>query len=89
MANGTLAGKSRSAPFGPRKPNASPRRISNGASIERLNWLGDPSEHGRKLSAGIMANYLYEPDHIAERAEAYSAHGEETISGEIRELLAE
>jgi malonyl-CoA decarboxylase len=33
---------------------------SNGARLERINWLGDTSEQGMRQSAGIMANYLYD-----------------------------
>lgn len=33
--------------------------LTNGASLERLNWLGDTSAHGLQLSAGMMVNYLY------------------------------
>ena len=38
-------------------------------SIERINWLADPSRSGRGARPALMANYLYEPDRIAERAE--------------------
>ena len=34
-----------------------------------------------------MANYLYEPDHIAERADAFVARGEVSMSNAVRELL--
>ena len=33
--------------------------LSNGARVERLNWLGDVSPKGLQQSAGIMVNYLY------------------------------
>jgi malonyl-CoA decarboxylase len=33
--------------------------LGNGASLERLNWLGDTSEQGMARSAGIMVNYVY------------------------------
>ena len=35
-----------------------------------------------------MANYLYEPDHIPERAEAYVTRGEVPMSAEVRDLVA-
>jgi malonyl-CoA decarboxylase len=63
--------------------------FANGASLERLNWLADPSPSGRAGSAGLMANYFYEPDKIAERAEQYARDGEIAYSGAIRELIAE
>jgi len=62
--------------------------LSNGASIERANWMADPSPTGRARSFGVMANYRYEPEHIAERAEAYAANAEVTASNQVRELLA-
>jgi malonyl-CoA decarboxylase len=33
--------------------------LGNGASLERLNWMGDISEQGMARSAGIMVNYVY------------------------------
>src|SRR5690606_18209528 len=43
--------------------------LSNGARIERLNWLGDTSEKGLRQSAGIMVNYLYRLSDIEENHE--------------------
>jgi malonyl-CoA decarboxylase len=34
--------------------------LGNGARLERLNWLGDPSEAGLRRSLGLMANYVYQ-----------------------------
>lgn len=62
--------------------------LANGAVIERINWLADPSPTGRERSATIMANYTYEPDRIAGRAENYVARGEIATSAAVRELLA-
>jgi malonyl-CoA decarboxylase len=62
---------------------------SNGASLEQLDWLADPSPSGRARSAGLMANYLYEPEHIAERADRYARRGEVATTAAIRDLLAE
>jgi malonyl-CoA decarboxylase len=33
--------------------------LSNGASLERLNWMGDTSASGMARSAGLMVNYVY------------------------------
>jgi malonyl-CoA decarboxylase len=33
--------------------------LGNGASLERLNWMGDTSEQGMGRSAGLMVNYVY------------------------------
>jgi malonyl-CoA decarboxylase len=62
--------------------------LANGATIERINWLADPSPIGRDRSGGLMANYVYEPDHIAERAEGFVARGEVSMSNAVRELLS-
>jgi malonyl-CoA decarboxylase len=62
--------------------------LANGAAIERVNWMADPSPVGRSRSFGVMANYLYEDDRIAERAEAYAARGEVSASSAVRDLGA-
>jgi malonyl-CoA decarboxylase len=61
--------------------------LANGAMIQRINWLGDPSPTGRDRSAGLMANYVYEPDQIAARAEAFVTRNEVPMSASVRELL--
>ena len=33
-----------------------------------------------------MTNYVYDPDRIPERAEAYATKGEVTMSSEVRDL---
>merc|ERR1711918_63908 len=33
--------------------------VSNGASVARINWLGDPSPQGVQQSLGLMVNYEY------------------------------
>ncbi len=62
--------------------------LANGAAVERVNWMADPSAVGRARSFGLMANYLYENDKIAERAEAYATHGTVPVSNAVRDLLA-
>jgi malonyl-CoA decarboxylase len=61
--------------------------LANGAKVDRINWLADPSATGRARSAGLMANYLYEPDHIAQRADAFVSRGEVSMSSAVRDLL--
>jgi len=60
--------------------------LSNGATIERIDWMADATPKGREQSFGVMANYLYEPDRIPERAEAYATKGEIPMAAEVREL---
>lgn len=61
--------------------------LSNGARVERLNWMGDTSPKGLKQSLGLMVNYLYKLDEIETNHEAYSATGKVATSSEIRSLL--
>ena len=61
--------------------------LSNGARIERINWLADISQKGLDQSAGLMINYLYELGDIEENHETYRARGEATASAAVRELL--
>jgi malonyl-CoA decarboxylase len=62
--------------------------LANGAAVERINWLADPSPVGRARAFGLMANYLYEDERIPDRAEAYAARGEVAASAAVRELVA-
>jgi malonyl-CoA decarboxylase len=60
--------------------------LSNGARVERLNWLGDVSAKGLQQSAGIMVNYLYRLADIAANHEAYRGEGRVAASAMIRSL---
>jgi malonyl-CoA decarboxylase len=60
--------------------------LSNGARLERLNWLADPSDKGMAQSAGIMANYLYKLAEIEDNHEAYTGKGRITVSSAVRAL---
>jgi malonyl-CoA decarboxylase len=61
--------------------------LSNGARVERLNWLGDTSDNGLAQSGGIMVNYRYELDEIEANHEAYKGAGEIRTSSTVRSLL--
>ncbi len=61
--------------------------LSNGARIERLNWLADTSAKGMAQSAGIMVNYLYKLSDIEANHEAYSGEGQVAASSAVRSLL--
>jgi len=61
--------------------------LSNGARIERINWLADTSAKGIAQSVGLMVNYQYRPEDIAENHEAYVGSGEVPASGAVRALL--
>ena len=61
--------------------------LTNGARLERLNWLGDTSKSGLERSAGLMVNYLYELDRIEENHESYTGDGSVTASAAVTRLL--
>ena len=60
--------------------------LSNGARIERLNWLADRSEKGRAQSAGMMVNYLYKLADIECNHENYKGTGKIRSSAAIKAL---
>jgi malonyl-CoA decarboxylase len=60
--------------------------LSNGARVERLNWLGDVSEKGLAQSAGLMVNYLYRLGDIEANHEAYRDEGLVATSSAVRSL---
>ena len=61
--------------------------LSNGARMERLDWLADTSPRGIARSCGLMINYLYEVDDIAGNHESYAGAGEIPASSRVRALL--
>jgi malonyl-CoA decarboxylase len=60
--------------------------LTNGARMERLNWLADTSANGLRQSAGIMINYLYKLGDIDDNHEAYTGAGKVAASSAIRSL---
>jgi malonyl-CoA decarboxylase len=61
--------------------------LSNGARIERLNWLGNTSVEGFTQSAGMMVNYRYKLDDIEANHEVYTGEGRVRVSSSVRSLL--
>ena len=61
--------------------------LTNGARVERINWLADTSEKGLQQSAGMMVNYLYRLDHIEPNHEAYRGEGKVAASAAVRHSL--
>jgi malonyl-CoA decarboxylase len=61
--------------------------LSNGARLERINWLGDVSPKGLRESAGMMVNYLYVLDQIDDNHEAYMTEGKIVTGPAVRDLL--
>ncbi len=60
--------------------------LGNGARLERINWLGDPSPKGLAQSFGIMVNYLYDLDDIEKNHEAYAGSRTIVASSAVKKL---
>ena len=50
--------------------------LSNGAQIERINWMGDDSIEGISTSLGMMVNYRYVLNNVDKNHENYVKTGE-------------
>jgi malonyl-CoA decarboxylase len=61
--------------------------LSNGASIERINWLADTSVRGIAQSASMMVNYRYRLGQIERNHEAYTGEGLVTATSAVRKLI--
>ena len=61
--------------------------LTNGARIERINWLADTSPRGIAQSAGLMVNYRYKLEDIEKNHEAYASRGKVTTWLGVRKLL--
>ena len=61
--------------------------LTNGARLERIDWLADTSAKGLTQSAGLMVNYLYRLGDIEDNHEAYSDRGEVRVSASVRAVL--
>jgi malonyl-CoA decarboxylase len=60
--------------------------LKNGACLERINWMGDPSARGIEQSAGLMANYVYVLGDLQRNHELYVRSGEVCCSRRIERL---
>ncbi len=60
--------------------------LKNGARLERINWMADASVTGIAQSAGLMANYVYEPEDVQRNHELYTRSGAVFSSGRITRL---
>jgi malonyl-CoA decarboxylase len=61
--------------------------LRNGASLERINWLGDRSEKGLRESAGLLVNYLYDRKTVARNHEVYVNDNEIVHSSAVEQLV--
>jgi malonyl-CoA decarboxylase len=60
--------------------------LGNGASLERLNWMGDTSELGISRSAGIMVNYAYRLEEVEENHDRYFREHRIVASSAVQKL---
>ena len=60
--------------------------LDNGARLERINLLGDPSRKGLKQSCGLMVNYLYDLKQVETNHEKF-VHGEVVHAKAVAALL--
>ncbi|MBC8317940.1 MAG: malonyl-CoA decarboxylase [Desulfobulbaceae bacterium] len=63
--------------------------LTNGARIERVNWLADLSDRGMKRSYGIMVNYYYELSDIDSNHEQYISSTLIAASREVKKIFRE
>lgn len=60
--------------------------LKNGARLDRINWMGDPSARGMKQAAGLMANYVYELEDLQRNHEMYMRSGEVSTVRRVERL---
>ena len=61
--------------------------FSNGARIERINFLADNSVPGLRQSFGMMVNYRYKPGDIKANHEAFRGEKRIAASSAVKSLL--
>ena len=61
--------------------------LRNGARLERINWLSDPSPTGLSQSAGMMVNYVYDEANVVANHEAYVNGGRVAHTRAVASLL--
>ena len=61
--------------------------LGNGARLERLNWMADPSPKGLAEAFGLMVNYRYDLKEIEKNHEAFANEGTIAASRAVRSLL--
>ena len=61
--------------------------LSNGARVERLNWMANPTTAGWERGLGLMVNYRYDLRQIERNHDAYVTDGSIEATDEVRRLL--
>ena len=62
--------------------------LKNGAILERINILGNPSDKGMEHSLGIMVNYVYDLSRVEENHEEYVKNNRVISSTQVKKLLS-
>lgn len=57
--------------------------LRNGASLHRLNWMGNTSSQGLVSAAGFMCNYVYDLEQLPERALGFQSKSGSFHMGEL------
>jgi malonyl-CoA decarboxylase len=63
--------------------------LANGASLERINWMGDTSAQGMARSAGMMVNYVYWLSEVERNHERYFREHAVIASTPVEKLARE
>ena len=61
--------------------------LKNGAKLERINILGNPSQKGMEHSLGTMVNYVYDLAKVEENHEKYVRNNTIICSAQVKKLL--
>jgi malonyl-CoA decarboxylase len=62
--------------------------LKNGAILERINLLGNPSAKGMESAYGLMVNYVYDLSRVEENHEKYVRNREVICSSQVRKALS-
>ena len=61
--------------------------LKNGARLERINVLGNPSDKGMERSYGTMVNYVYDLSRVEQNHENYMQKNHIACSTQVRKLV--
>jgi malonyl-CoA decarboxylase len=61
--------------------------LSNGASLDQVNWAANLTKAGWERGLGLMVNYRYRLRHIERNHDRYTASGEIAAADGVRKLL--
>ena len=62
--------------------------LRNGARLERINWMSDPSPTGLVQSAGVMVNYVYDEADLVANHEVFVNEGRVAHSRAVASLVS-